>query len=473
MHLSVRAALTGLSAATLVAFGVTSAAHAAPLPPPPAAIFTNWASDQTFFYDGVGGDPSAVRTGTYGAPEDAAISPDGLTTYILRGENYYGPGQLQLLAVDTATQAVRGVVATFGTAETLDSRLALSPDGTTAYVGTADSLVRITISTGAVDAPIAMGGDVHAVAVSLDGRFVYVSAGNRVRRVNPRNGNTQMSLDLGQLAGAIKVSADGNTAYVIGDVVGSSGAKLYKVNLTTFATTDQVDIQASTAVGAGSTMLGLALSPDQSLLYITGGDAATSTYFALPVLTRPYLSPGQAVTIQDTVPWPVINDAAFSPDGTKLYTFTRGEQGAIDLLVTVDVPSNTVTTSYNLGGLVMAGVTSVLTPPDQAPVARFTSTLSCPSGSSTFDASSSSTPSGTIASYSWDFGDGSSPLTTSQPVATHTFAGVNRYQVRLTVTNSAGTSTTVVYDGQTVLHNGGPSATVRNAVRIPACSNPV
>lgn len=473
MRMTVRAALTGLSAAALVAFGVTSAAHAAPLPPPPAAVFTNWASDQTFFYDGVGGDPSAVRTGTYGAPEDAAISPDGLTTYILRGDSYYGPGQLQLLAVDTATQAVRGVIATFGTSETHASRLALSPDGTTAYVGTADVLVRLTISTGAVDAPIALGGDVHAVAVSPDGRFVYVSAGNRVRRLNPRNGNIQMSLDLGQLAGAIKLSADGNTAYVIGDIVGSSGARLFKVNLTTFATTDQVDIQASTALGAGSTKLGLALSPDQNLLYVVGGDAANQQYFALPVVTRPYLSPGQSVTIQNTVPWPVINDAAFSPDGTKLYTFTRGEQGVVDLLVTIDVPSNTVTTSYDLGGLVMAGVTSVLTPPDQAPVARFTSTLSCPSGSSTFDASSSSTPSGTISSYSWDFGDGSAALTTSQPVVSHTFAGVNRYQVRLTVTNSAGTSTTVVYDGQTVLHNGGPSATVRNAVRIPACSNPV
>ncbi|MFL6101250.1 MAG: PKD domain-containing protein, partial [Actinomycetales bacterium] len=440
--------------------------------PPPAAIITNLATDETYFYDGVGGDPSAVSTGVWGADEDAAVSPDGVTTYVLRGDNYFGPGQLDLIAVDTATQAVRGVIASIGTSETRASRLALSPDGTMAYVGSGDSLTRITISARVADPPIALGGDLHAVAVSPDGRFVYASAGNRFLKVNPRNGSIQSSLDLGQLAGAIKLSADGATAYVIGDIVGSSGAVLFKINLQSFTISNQVGLPGSTASGAGSTKLGLALSPDQHLLYVVGGDAANRQYFALPVDAL-YLLAGQVVPIQNTVPWPVVNDAAFSPDGSKLYTYTRGEQGAVDLLVTIDVPSNTVTTSYNLGALYSSDLTSVTTPPDQAPVAAFTSTLVCPTGASTFNASGSSTPSGSIASYTWDFGDGTAQVTTPSPAASHQFAGVARYQVRLTVTNSAGTSTTVVSDGQTVLHNGGPSATVRNAVRIPACSGPV
>ena len=56
-----------------------------------------------------------------------------------------------------------------------------------------------------------------------------------------------------------------------------------------------------------------------------------------------------------------------------------------------------------------------------------------------FDASKSYDPDGTIASYSWDFGDDSkgSEITTS-----HTYNKAGRYMVKLTVTDSDGSSTT-------------------------------
>ncbi len=56
-------------------------------------------------------------------------------------------------------------------------------------------------------------------------------------------------------------------------------------------------------------------------------------------------------------------------------------------------------------------------------------------GSATFDASSSLDPNGTIASYAWDFGDGT---TGSGVSVSHTFAQDGEFSVRVTVTDNDG-----------------------------------
>ncbi|WP_159611313.1 PKD domain-containing protein [Glutamicibacter sp. JC586] len=53
----------------------------------------------------------------------------------------------------------------------------------------------------------------------------------------------------------------------------------------------------------------------------------------------------------------------------------------------------------------------------------------------TVDASGSSDPDGSIASYAWDFGDGQ---TSTEATANHTFADPGTYLIKLTVTDSAG-----------------------------------
>lgn len=74
---------------------------------------------------------------------------------------------------------------------------------------------------------------------------------------------------------------------------------------------------------------------------------------------------------------------------------------------------------------------------NQAPAARFTASPT--SGVAplkvTFDASGSSDPDGSIASYSWDFGDGSSG---SGVKVEHTYQSAGNYTVRLTVTDNGG-----------------------------------
>lgn len=58
-----------------------------------------------------------------------------------------------------------------------------------------------------------------------------------------------------------------------------------------------------------------------------------------------------------------------------------------------------------------------------------------------FDASTSTDPDGTIASYKWDFGDG--VVSNVGPTASHTYAAGGTYQVKLTVTDDRGTTATV------------------------------
>jgi PKD repeat protein len=93
------------------------------------------------------------------------------------------------------------------------------------------------------------------------------------------------------------------------------------------------------------------------------------------------------------------------------------------------------------------------------PVARFTVTPSpaavgvCPGPNCvTFDGSASTgfpgaagppiIPAKTIASYQWDFGDGSPIVTTTTPTTTttHAYAATGTYTIRLTVIDTAGLS---------------------------------
>ncbi|MES2714240.1 MAG: PKD domain-containing protein [Pseudomonadota bacterium] len=78
--------------------------------------------------------------------------------------------------------------------------------------------------------------------------------------------------------------------------------------------------------------------------------------------------------------------------------------------------------------------------PNQAPVAL--ATASPASGPAplvvAFSAAAASDPDGSIASWHWDFGDGTSADTAS---ASHTYAAVGSYSARLTVTDTLGAST--------------------------------
>ena len=79
-------------------------------------------------------------------------------------------------------------------------------------------------------------------------------------------------------------------------------------------------------------------------------------------------------------------------------------------------------------------------PPPQPPFASFTYNPTYPQTNQivTFNASASYDPDGSIVSYTWDFGDGTPPITENDPITYHTYTSYGDYTVKLTVTDNDG-----------------------------------
>jgi PKD repeat protein len=103
--------------------------------------------------------------------------------------------------------------------------------------------------------------------------------------------------------------------------------------------------------------------------------------------------------------------------------------------------------------------------PPKAPVAAFTN--SCTSLTCDFDSSTSSTQSGTITGWSWNFGDGT---TSTEAKPQHKFAATGTYQVTLTVTSSKGLSSSVTQPVQVTRVNEAPTADFAYSCDQLACT---
>ncbi len=112
-------------------------------------------------------------------------------------------------------------------------------------------------------------------------------------------------------------------------------------------------------------------------------------------------------------------------------------------------------TNFNIDS-VAVGVTPTnpTITPDQAPLANFAYTMAADYTVQFMAATAS--PTGTIVLWQWDFGDGTTASTNS-PATSHQYANPGNYQVTLTVTNSAGTSTNKHFTGPMMSNNGDPS----------------
>lgn len=208
-----------------------------------------------------------------------------------------------------------------------------------------------------------------------------------------------------------------------------------------------------TAIPVGIFPTEIAITPNGTKAYVTNQGETTVTPIDLTTNT-----PGSSITVGD---FPT--GVAVTPDGLIAYVANQGA-GVAPVGLT---PINTVT---DVPGTFIpfpdgSSLFSLAITPDQSPVARFTVTSAQAGSPTTFDASGSVSPVGTIVSYIWNFGDGA-VLTTSTPITTHTYAAAGNYIVTLTVVNSAGTSTTQVFTGQTMSRNGGPLAAFAQFITI-------
>ena len=200
-------------------------------------------------------------------------------------------------------------------------------------------------------------------------------------------------------------------------------------------------------IPVGNNPDGIAITPNGTTAYVVDNDSNAVT----PIDTATNTT-GTAIPVGSSP-----TGIAITPHGKTAYVSSTGS----DDVTPISTATNTAGTPIPVGNSPLA----ISITPDQAPTASFT-VAPAPVGSPTsFDASASGAHFGSIATYAWNFGDGTT-ATTHSATFNHTYAAPGSYAVTLTVTDSSGTSTTQVFTGQTMTRNGGPSATTTHTVTI-------
>lgn len=384
-----------------------------------------------------------------------AITPDGRTGYVVSA------GSHVLIPIDLSTGWPTVGTPVNLTASAGTVYIAIAPDGSKAYVSdTANNdvvPVDLTTNPATVGTPIPIGTAPLGIAFSPDGSKAYVAdpgAGTVTPITVASNTPGTPISGVGTSPNQIAISPDGKTAYVT-----DNGSNLvYPIALP--AGTVEVPIQVG---GSGVRPLGIAITPDGTKAYTAnfgpastfGGTGDTVTPINLSTHT-----PGTPITVGGG-PWSI----AVTPDSKTVYVGNSNDS----TVTPIDVATDTAGTAISGVGFPR----SLAITPDQAPVANFAVSEASPAQQTTFDASSSTVRFGTIASYRWDFGDGSPPVTTTAPTINHVYAVSGSFTATVTETSSAGTSTGgEVYTGQTASRVGSASAQTSRSVIVSSAPQP-
>lgn len=340
--------------------------------------------------------------------------------------------------------------------------LGVTPDGKTLLVTTSTpSLVKVDIQS-LTQTPITNGitSILIDIAITPDGKKAYLVDETNSTLViidlttNQADPDSPIALPFSP--SAIALTPDGTVAIVLGETANCVAVVDLKTN--SFVS------QTNLILPALSFPSSLAITPDGQKVYV--GISNTS-----PVLNMilPYAIQGLTITPEAAIPLDVqdmsVAAIAFTPDGNSAYVVNLISNTITEISNVKTAPLATFSTSINANG----GAGDVKITPDQAPIASFsfspTNNHSLPA-TVDFDASASSSPIGTIATYIWNFGDGSPIVTTTSPTISHTFTTFGDFSVRLRVINSAGTSNKITFTGKVVSNNGQPRAVQTQIISV-------
>jgi hypothetical protein len=378
-------------------------------------------------------------------------------------------GQVWPVGLAAATPVIGGTAARVsgaGAQQGQTNTLALDPSGSTAYLGGHfqsangvgnDFIDAVPLRAGGLQAEwtgpsngstdVTLAGidttltGVTDLAVAPDGHHIYgtdvgtvfsvslpLSTSGTTFSTRATSGRSPISL------AAVTVSPDGQTVYAAG--LSSRGFTGAVVSVAAPAG----PLRSVVGLPSGANQLAamsIAISPDQETLLATigGGTLNTAaTLFPVALAAGGSMSPAsRPINLTTGVPE---SDPALGP--------TPGPE-------------------------------AVVVTPDQAPVASLTTPPAVQVGHPvTFNASSSTVAYGSVSSFAWNFGDGTS-VTTAIPTVSHTYAAPGPHIVTVLETDSAGTSTTtglagvvgaVDGPGQTPYRRASPLAQTSTAVTV-------
>lgn len=367
----------------------------------------------------------------------AIITPDGTRIYAADSDI------ANVNVIDVATNTVIANIPTIGAGMGAFD-IIVNPSGTRVYISnnTSGFVTVIDTATNTIVTDILVVPNLGPLSITPDGATVYVSnftLGN-ITPIDTATNTVGMSIFTGITPGMTAITPDGTTAYVAN--LGSDTVSI-------------IDVATNTITGiigfpAGSGPYGSFILPNGLTMYVANILNATVSVIDLSTNTITNTIP----VVPASLPFWVVA----TPDSESVYVINE----ATDDVTPIDVATNTPGPSFaNIPG----DIQDIVMSPDPSPVAYFTANILSSGSPSQFDASASLSPIGTIASYAWDFGDGNT-LVTNTPVVNHIYATSGPFNVTLTVTNSAGTSTTQVFSSRFMSNNGGPYATLTQAFEV-------
>lgn len=404
----------------------------------------------------------ARRAATAPRATRAATAPrvPALTAYVVASDSTVTPINL---GTNTTRTPISGI--------TLPRAIAITPDGATAYVTDPyhNTITPIDTATNTLGTPITGITLLQAIAITPNGATAYVTRGAfGVTPINLATKTPGATIPVEQ-AGDIAITPNGAMAYV----TDAPDSIVTPINLAT--NTPETPIPVAGLPPAADEPLAIAITPNGATAYLTSGQVPN--FIDGPGAVTPI----NTATNTAGTPIPVgtnPGNIAITPNGLTAYVASFGcvppppslppnpnpcpmPDPTDDIVTPVNTATNTPGATITVG-LVPTGIAIT---PDQAPVAHLSVTPSEPGQPTGFEASASTVAFGTIASYAWNFGDGSA-ATTSTPTTAHTYTTPGPYTATVTETDSAGTSTIQVFTGQTMSNNGGPSAVASQSFAV-------
>lgn len=361
------------------------------------------------------------------------------------------------------------------TAEEPDG-LASTPNGQFVYVanGGTESITVYSVGPGGPLSRVACSGcktegRPFGLAVSPNGEFLYATdtTSEHVLVFSIGTDGTLSKIECAEAcktgAGPTGITIAPNGQYVYVANRGSEAVSAFQIGaggaLTPIACVES-------ACDTGKEPVGATVSPSGEYLYVSNAGSHSLSTFAIGAggALAPVPCTGPSCETESTPA-----GIAVSPDGDFLYAansgsgtispFSVGPEGALTPIAC---------TPPDCGAESGAYFQSLAITPDQAPTASFTDTPATAGSPSTFNASASTaSPEQSVASYDWSFGDGTS-VQSASPTVSHTYATAGPYTVTLTVTDTAGCSTQLIFTGQTASCNGSSGAEHTATVTVPA-----
>jgi|GEM_PF-5180766 len=267
-------------------------------------------------------DSSAITTGS-SLPIGVALSPDGTRAYVTNTADLEGNAGNTVSVIDTASGSVIGDPITVGATP---GALAVSPDGAHVYVVCGDGTVSVIDTATSTVVPITISTALSGgIAISPDGAWVYVAdaANDRVAVINSAT-NAVTGIAVGLSPSDVAVNSVGTRVYVA-----NAGDASVSVIDTIHGTVSTIDIPGGPLLG------NIAISPDDRTLYVTSpGDYQlfvidTNTAAVIAAVPLGAIAPG---------------DVIFSPDGSFALV------AAGDALTVIDTATNTVAENISAGG---------------------------------------------------------------------------------------------------------------------------